>query len=61
MADTDESQSDGNAAEAFEHLTEEVTVLHHTVEELVDVGPAKAGLGNGLYPELPAVVEPRAA
>jgi hypothetical protein len=36
MADTDESQSDGNAAEAFEHLTEEVTVLHHTVEELVD-------------------------
>ena len=35
MADTDESQA-GDAAEAFEHLTQEVTVLHHTVEELVD-------------------------
>jgi hypothetical protein len=35
MADTDESQSE-DAAEAFEHLTQEVTVLHHTVEELVD-------------------------
>ena len=35
MADTDESQT-GDAAEAFEHLTQEVTVLHHTVEELVD-------------------------
>jgi ElaB/YqjD/DUF883 family membrane-anchored ribosome-binding protein len=34
-ADTDESQS-GDAAQAFEHLTEEVAVLHHTVEELVD-------------------------
>ncbi len=36
MADTDESQSDGDAAQAFEHLTHEVAVLHHTVEELVD-------------------------
>lgn len=36
MADTDESQSDGDAAQAFEHLTQEVEVLHHTVEELVD-------------------------
>jgi predicted transcriptional regulator len=36
MADTDESQSDGDAAQAFEHLTQEVNVLHHTVEELVD-------------------------
>jgi hypothetical protein len=35
MADTDESQA-GDAAEAFEHLTQEVAVLHHTVEELVD-------------------------
>jgi len=35
MADTDESES-GDAAEAFEHLTQEVSVLHHTVEELVD-------------------------
>jgi Family of unknown function (DUF6118) len=35
MADTDESQS-GDAAQAFEHLTQEVAVLHHTVEELVD-------------------------
>jgi hypothetical protein len=26
----------GDAAEAFEHLTQEVAVLHHTVEELVD-------------------------
>lgn len=36
MADTDESQSDSDAAQAFEHLTQEVAVLHHTVEELVD-------------------------
>jgi hypothetical protein len=36
MADTDESQSDGDAAQAFEHLTQEVAVLRHTVEELVD-------------------------
>jgi len=36
MADPDESQSDGDAARAFEHLTQEVEVLHHTVEELVD-------------------------
>jgi hypothetical protein len=35
MTDTDESQS-GDAAQAFEHLTQEVAVLHHTVEELVD-------------------------
>jgi len=35
MADTDESQS-GDAAQAFEHLTQEVVVLHHTVEELAD-------------------------
>jgi len=35
MADTDESQA-GDAAEAFEQLTQEVTLLHHTVEELVD-------------------------
>ena len=36
MADTDESQSDGDAAEDFDHLTREVSVLHHTAEELVD-------------------------
>jgi Family of unknown function (DUF6118) len=35
MADTDESPT-GDAAEAFEHLTQEVAVLHHTVEDLVD-------------------------
>jgi hypothetical protein len=35
MADTDESQA-GDAAEAFEHLTQEVAALHHMVEELVD-------------------------
>jgi hypothetical protein len=35
MADTDESQAE-DAAQAFEHLTQEVSVLHHTVEELVD-------------------------
>jgi hypothetical protein len=35
MADTDESQS-GDASEAFEGLTAEISWLRHTVEELVD-------------------------
>jgi hypothetical protein len=42
MADTDESQSEVDAAQAFEHLTHEVNVLHHTVEELVDAIQLKA-------------------
>jgi hypothetical protein len=35
MADTDESRA-GDAAEAFEHLTHDVSVFHHTVEELLE-------------------------
>lgn len=56
MADRDESQ-DTDAAEAFEHLTQEVSTLQHRIEELVDAiqlkeppdyAPTLGGIANEL-------------